>query len=476
MSHESTALSLLGGIEFKDPRMYTLLEIIIKEFYTLERQINPPTTQSFLESGIQSGSISSASGFIATIYNNNVRLSWNAISGTSYYDIRYKAGIAVAADWATSNNILRSTSLSADINPLTIPLTIGSHTFLIKPVNSSGVEAVTAIVTTITIIQALAPTISSTVIDNNVLLTWTAPISQFDTAYYNIYKNGVKSGIMKGTFEVIFETSSGTYTYGVEAVDIVGNIGVRGFATVAVRQPPDFELFDNRISSLNGTKVNTIKIESYLLCCVNLTETWNTHFSSRAWANIQAQINAGFPIYAQPTELTGSYEEIIDYGILLTNTIVSLRWNEVTISGSVAVVAKIASSVDGIDYTAFTTGTSVFYASLRYVKIRFEFTATNTTGSLKLSNINTLIDVKREVDSGQVNALASDGLTGTLVNFNKAYRDIDSIELTVAARQPITAIYRFTDIPNPVSFNVLAYDSSGNQVDYLVSWMARGVV
>ena len=476
MSHESTVLSLLGGVEFEDPRMYTLLEILIKEFYTLDRQINPPVTQSFLVSGVQIGSIDSTSSFTATIYGNNVRLSWSAITGTSYYDVRYKSGVATASDWSTANSILRTTSLSADINPLTIPLTIGSHTFLIKPVNSSGIEATTAAVVVITIIQALAPTISSTVIDNNVLLTWTAPTSQFDIAYYNVYKNGVKSGTMKGTFEAIFETSSGTYTYGVEAIDIVGNIGVRGFATLAVRQPPDFELFDSQISDLSGTKVNVVKIEDYLLCSVNATDTWDDHFSNMTWADIQDQIDAGFPIYAQPSELTGDYEEIIDYGTLLTNVIVSLRWSEVTISGSVAVVAKIASSEDDITYTAFTTGTSVFYASLRYVKIRFEFTATNTTGLLELSDINTLLDVKREVDSGQVNALASDGLAGTLVNFNKTFRDIDSIELTVAARQPITAIYLFTDVPNPTSFNVLAYDSSGNQVDYLVSWMARGIV
>src|SRR3990167_8615768 len=111
MSHESTVLSLLGGVEFEDPRMYTLLEILIKEFYTLDRQINPPVTQSFLESGVQIGSIDSTSSFTATIYGNNVRLSWSAITGTSYYDVRYKSGVATAADWSTANSILRESNI-----------------------------------------------------------------------------------------------------------------------------------------------------------------------------------------------------------------------------------------------------------------------------------------------------------------------------------------------------------------------------
>lgn len=204
--------------------------------------------------------------------------------------------------------------------------------------------------------------------------------------------------------------------------------------------------------------------------------SWHTHFNSRGWANIQAQIDAGYPIYAQPTELTGSYEEIIDYGLLLTNNIVTVRWSENHIVGDIDVVCKIASSTDGISYTAFTTGTSVFYSSMRYVKIRLEFAAINDKELLEIDNLEILLDVKREVDSGQVTALAADGLTGTEVFFNKTFKDIDSIELTVAARQPITAIYRFTDVPNPTSFHVLTYDSSGNQVDYLVSWLVRGIV
>lgn len=473
---QSTALSLLGGIEFDDPRLYSLLDILIRDFYTLERQINPPTTQSATPGGGVIITIESVTGFAYTIYPNNVQLTWNALPGASYYEVKYKSGTATNSDWLTANSLVQTSSTSADINPVSIPLSVGTHSFLIKAVSSLGLESDTAAIITFEILPMSAPVLSAIVIDNNVLLSWTVPVHQFDIQFYNIYKDSVKSGTMKGTFEAIFETVAGSFLYGVEAVDIVGNIGNRGTLAVEVKSPPDYELQDHRTSNLDGTKVNVIKIEDYLLCNLDTGETWEEHFFDRSWDNIQDQIEAGYPIYAQPSVLTGSYEEIIDYGVLLANNIATVRWSEENISGDVQVVCKMASSTDGITYTPFVEATTTFYASLRYLKLRFEFTATADTDLLKFFNLEIFLDVKREVDSGQVNALAADGLTGTQVLFNKVFKDIDAIELTTAARQPITAIYRFDDIPNPTFFHVLAYDSSGNHVDYLVSWMARGVV
>lgn len=127
-------------------------------------------------------------------------------------------------------------------------------------------------------------------------------------------------------------------------------------------------------------------------------------------------------------------------------------------------------------FGAYVSATSLFSASMRKVKFKLTFVGSDTDSLKLVSNIRIRLDVKREVDSGSVTALASDGLTGTAVTFNKAFKDVESITLTVAAQQPITAIYRFVDIPNPTTFFVYAYDSSGNQVDYLISWKARGIV
>lgn len=474
MSDESEALSLLGGIEFKDNRLYSLLDTMIRDFYALDRQVNPPVS-NVGASGVQIISVGVVMGFFATLYSNNLRLEWQELVGTSFYEIRYKFGDNPASSWDTASVLVRTPTLSADINPISIPLIYGNHTFFIKASDTNSTESDEAAVVVVNIPQITAPTITPIVIDNNVLLKWTIPDSVFRIDYYNVYKDGTLQGIMNGTFEVIFETTSGSYTYKVEAVDIVGNIGTSSSVVVHVDQPPDFELTDSRISALTGTKVNVLKENDYLLCCLNLTETFATHFTGHSWTKVDDQIAAGFPLHDQPTLTTGSYEEIIDYGTIISNTIITLTWSQVQLAGSSSVVCKIATSVDNITYTSFATVTSLFSPSLRYAKIRFEFTGVDTHALIQFSNIQIRLDVKREMDSGSVNALASDA-SGTAVLFNKDFLDVDSITLSVAAIQPITAIYSFVDIPNPSTFYVFAYDSSGNRVDYLVSWKARGIV
>jgi hypothetical protein len=85
------------------------------------------------------------------------------------------------------------------------------------------------------------------------------------------------------------------------------------------------------------------------------------------------------------------------------------------------------------------------------------------------------LDVKREVDSGEVQCFAADA-GGTVVNFNKAFKDVDSITLAVAGSAPRTAIYDFVDAPSPTTFKILVFDNTGARVNGKVSWKARGIV
>lgn len=475
MSDESTALNLLAGLEFKDSRLYSLLDMMIRDFYALDRQINPPTTTAFGISGVQVATVDGVSGFSATLYTNNLRLDWIEIESAIKYEVKYLSGSRSASDWDIANSILTTSTTSADLNPITIPLLYGNHTFFIKATDGSGIESTTASIVVVNIPQITAPVITTSVIDNFVLLKWTIPTSVLEISHYNVRKDGVSLGEMDGTFEAIFETTSGTYTYTVEAEDIAGNVGTSTSVTLAVRQPPDFELSDTRVSDFSGTKVNTVLDGGYLLANVNTAETFEDHFINNSWDHPQDQIDAGYPIHSQPSQTTGSYEEIVDYGTLITNTILTLVYSTNELSPTVTVQPRIATSTDGISYTAFSNVASLFASSLRYAKIRFEFTGSDDDALTQFTLLQMRLDVKREVDSGAVAALAAD-TDGTEVFFNKTFLDIDSITLTVAAIQPVTAIYSFVDIPNPVSFKVLCYDSSGNRVDYVVSWKARGIV
>ena len=86
------------------------------------------------------------------------------------------------------------------------------------------------------------------------------------------------------------------------------------------------------------------------------------------------------------------------------------------------------------------------------------------------------LDVKRETDQGSVVALDTDHPTGTLVLFNKVFKDIDAISVTPNSTINRAAIYTFIDVPDPVEFHVLLFDSAGLPVTGEVSWIARGIV
>jgi hypothetical protein len=70
---------------------------------------------------------------------------------------------------------------------------------------------------------------------------------------------------------------------------------------------------------------------------------------------------------------------------------------------------------------------------------------------------------------------------GTTVNFTVPFIDVESISVTPSVPSPppsplspIIAIYDFVDVPNPTSFKVLLFDTSGNRVTGPFSWSARG--
>jgi hypothetical protein len=61
------------------------------------------------------------------------------------------------------------------------------------------------------------------------------------------------------------------------------------------------------------------------------------------------------------------------------------------------------------------------------------------------------LDSKKITDSGKQLILSSGG-TGTIINFNKIFVEVDSIQLTPAGTTPVTAVYDFVDSVIPGTF------------------------
>ena len=94
---------------------------------------------------------------------------------------------------------------------------------------------------------------------------------------------------------------------------------------------------------------------------------------------------------------------------------------------------------------------------------------------IEFFNLRVRLDVKKAVDSGNVNCLAADP-TGTTVLFNRPFKDVESIVGTVQEVTEFIVVIDFVDVPNPTQFKVFVFNTSGVRVSKMVRWVARGII
>jgi hypothetical protein len=487
--------SLVEGYQHTDPKLYQILQAFVQTIGELQAEVEP-LTRIITDTEGTIGAIPTAPTSIGyeILQKSVLRIYWSGATNAASYEVR-KGTV-----WETAFFVAATPQLEVRLDPIAT----GNHTYLVRSRNGLGAYSTAYLAVLVTIPPIPAPLINAQVIDNNVLLRYSRPNSTWRINHYDVYRNNTVIGSIAGEFFVWFESAAGTFTYGVEAVDIAGNRSPRASVSVDVRQPPDFELEDIRHSLLAGYRVNALiygdpelgwdytdaqgwATEEYvwfagntgkLLVCVDEDDTWQSHFLEDGWDQPSDQTAAGFPIYIQPGATTALYRETIDYGGVFNNVIMNISWllQQLTNLGIVSVTCTVETSVDGLVWEPPIIGSSVFVEIFRYARLTFNFVSSNGKALAIFSDLTISLDVKKELDSGFVNALAAD-VGGTQVVFNKDFKDVDSITVSpTKAPEPLNAIYEFIDVPNPTEFKVLVYDSIGTRVNCVCSWKARGIV
>ncbi len=210
MSDYSTEIQqLIETVRVDNPSLYTALSLLNQQIFDLNIQLNPLVIRS-IEAQVIATTIAPPTSFTFSIPGFTLRLQWSEAEGASFYEIR------VGSSWNTASLVLRTSSLQADIDPLLI----GTYTYLIKSVSSTGAYSDAATSLSIVIPTIAAPTISAQVVDNNVLLSWTTPPSSFAIDYFSLYRDDSPIGRINGNFTTVFELLAGNYVYKVIAVDI----------------------------------------------------------------------------------------------------------------------------------------------------------------------------------------------------------------------------------------------------------------
>jgi hypothetical protein len=414
--------------------------------------------------------VPSATSPTASISGQNVVINWSQVTGAfaiDHYEIRY------GSSWAAGTPItsLYTTSYTEKVN------FSGSKTYWIAAVDVAGnVGAVTGSVTVVVSIPH-AVTITSQTIDNNVLLYWTdatatLPILSYEVRKGSTYASSTLIGTKQGLFTTVFETVAGLFTYWITGIDSAGNYGTPVGIAVNVNQPPDYVFRSSIDSTFTGTISNAFVETGGVIMPVNTTETWAQHFSTRSWTDVQDQINAGYPIYIEPADSPGYYEEVFDLGVTLGSNKITMSYLGSVIAGSPTITTTLSTSADNITYTSYSGVTEIYATGFRYIKIRIAVSG-GATDLYKLTSLNVRVDSKLVNDAGVLNVVSTDS-GGTTATFNIAFLDVTSINVTPMGTSAAYCVVNFTSIPNPTSFKVLLFDNTGTRLSGTVSWTARG--
>jgi hypothetical protein len=247
-------------------------------------------------------------------------------------------------------------------------------------------------------------------------------------------------GTKSGEFTSISELSGGEFIYWLAAIDTDDRESTPVQIPVTVSQPPDFKFTAEFISTLEGTLSNAKSYAGELFLPVNTSETWSSHFSSNSWSTPSAQVAAGYPIFIQPGTTDGFYEEIFDYGTMLSSSQITLNSIETDVAGSTTSSTAIYTSADGVAYTNIGS-TGGFATNFRFLKIRINVSQ-NTVGSIrKISDLRVRLDSKQKSEAGY--AVVPEA--GKIVNFDAEFIDVQSIILTPSGTVPVISVYDFKD-------------------------------
>lgn len=483
--------ALLQGLQTEYPRLHRLLELLSNDLQAVQNELHPIVAQTGGGFLTPQAIPLEPNNFFAELLPDFVKFSWEpGDENNRTYEIREYIG-TLPAVWNTSFFVLRTTSLTAFINPIST----GNHVYLIKSINRDNIYSSLFVQLDVTIPAIGVIVIVPQVIDNTVLLRWNTPTSPFRIIEYQVYKDGVLFGVNTGNFIAIFEVAGGTFEYGIVAVDIAGNTSELFVIVVTVSQPPDFELFTlldgatffktdahdlvtNVTIDLYGTNQQSGQpsIEYRYLLPVDIAITYENHFITPGWATIQAQIDAGFPIVIQPTiSGKGTLRKKWNLGTIISNIIANLDYTYEVIAGTPALAVKIEWSTDNTVWSSPVSGTQAFLPAAQWIRVTFEVDSVDTISLARIAGVYVHLDVKRENDGGVIAAVSTDA-TGTTVTFNKLFRDIDTVTGTALITEGAVVVIDFVDAPNPTTFKVLVFDYAGNRLSCPVRWAARGII
>jgi hypothetical protein len=318
--------------------------------------------------------------------------------------------------------------------------------------------------------------------DNNINFYWTKPASVLPIALFDIKKGAtfataVSIGTKPGDHSFMTyggELVAATNLYWFRAQNSAGQWGSVTSIQVTNGPVPDFVLRSEINTDFStGTKINTI-LSAAKLTTPRASRTWHSRFSPNGWTNVAQKIAAGFTLYAQPTALTGSYEETVDYGTALGITTINVDLQLTQIVGTVTPSVQIAyKTLAGDPWTLAPVGSTVLATNFRYVRYTISFAGSDNKALARVERLLFRLSLKNRRDNGSVNALATD-TNGTRVFFNTAFASVTSRQFSPNDLNAVAVTSTLQAGANPTYMDVKVYDKNGSRLSCAVDWTVEG--
>ena len=378
--------------------------------------------------------------------NSTVTFSWNETVATFFAIKQY---IVTLSRPGAADEII--TTLSTKYT--TTADWLGNATLSVVTVDYTDGQSLPALLTASKYVPLPVISLSTEIVDNNVLLKWVLPAITSLPVSHVLIKRGATweaadkvIGEKDGTFTSVFELVGGKYNYWIAVVDTDERQSIPVAVAATVSQPPDFVFNAEYISSLSATKVNAEKVvnSDNLLMLVNTTQSWADHFSTNSWVNPQGQIDAGYPIYAQPSTTTASYQEVFDYGQVLSSSSITVSYTGDILADSPEIYAEIETRLSGGAWSTAQRANAIFATNFQEIRVTIRVVAGTLHSLYLLRSLVIRLDNKQVSDAGSINALSTDTL-GSIVNFNKEIIDVQSVVLTPSGTTALTAVYDLFD-------------------------------
>jgi predicted phage tail protein len=300
-------------------------------------------------------------------------------------------------------------------------------------------------------------TLTSVVVDNNVLLRWgsSSNTDNLDIESYEVKRcpDGNASGCVMdsstwaslvsvantaGQFIAHMETTANDYKYGIVAIDSAGNYSEISEILASVSEPPDFVLQGEFTSTLDednpipvvtppaAPEVTEISFDniyrgafSAFLPVDTTTDpaiTWKQHFDNAGVSTFQNLIDAGYPYYLQPSGPladTPEYWQEWDIGVSLDSSNVSLAVASVILGGSITLAHNIyytnsdPTLTDIKDVSSTTSwiaapagSSAAIGVPFRYIKVKTMFNGSGSAADLmSLDEFRLKLSIKTITDS-----------------------------------------------------------------------------